>query len=170
MKLKDFWQIQTISAFISGLLFGIFIMQCKHLYEIRHKQQNNREIERRCEVKAPVSTQGVFTKEGFKKTAKASWYDRSACFDRKYGYECRTANGEIFNEEAFTMACSYEFPLGSVFRLYYNGKSAKAVCTDRGNFAKYGRTFDLSIGLFRFFEVPSKGVITLEYEKENHEH
>ncbi len=98
-------------------------------------------------------------------TAKASWYDRSACYGRTYGKDCKTANGDVFDEEAFTMACDSQFRLGDRFRLTYNGKSIEVRCNDRGNFAKYGRLFDLSKFAFNRLVDTSKGVITVTWEK-----
>jgi rare lipoprotein A (peptidoglycan hydrolase) len=98
-------------------------------------------------------------------TARASWYDRSACAGRTYKEDCKTANGDIFDENLLTMACDKSFDLGSRFRLTYNGNSIEVVCNDRGNFSKYGRLFDLSLGAFSSLETPSKGVIEVTYEE-----
>jgi len=95
--------------------------------------------------------------------AKASWYDRSVCGQRTYGETCKTANGEIFNEEAHTMACSYDFALGDRVELCYLSKCIVARCNDRGGFAKYGRTFDLSRGLFQSFADLGVGVIEVSW-------
>lgn len=99
------------------------------------------------------------------KTAKASWYDRSVCSGRIYGTTCRTANGEVFNEDSHTMACSNDIPLNSYFQLCYLDKCIEAKCTDRGNFAKYDRKFDLSLGVFKYLSNPSVGVIKVSYIK-----
>ena len=99
-----------------------------------------------------------------RRVALSSWYDRSVCGQRIYGETCKTANGEIFNEEAHTMACSYDFALGDRVELCYLSKCIVARCTDRGNFAKYGRTFDLSRGLFSKFDDLDLGVIEVEYK------
>ena len=96
--------------------------------------------------------------------ANASWYGRETCQNREYGVNCKTANGEIFDEEAFTMACSYDFSLGDTVELCYNNKCAIARCTDRGDFERLGRTFDLSRGLFQYFSELSVGVIEVEWE------
>ena len=98
-----------------------------------------------------------------RRVALSSWYDRSVCGQRIYGETCKTANGEIFDEEAHTMACSYDFALGDSVELCYLSKCIVARCNDRGGFAKYGRTFDLSRGLFSEFDDLGVGVLTVEW-------
>ncbi len=98
------------------------------------------------------------------KIAKASWYDRSACGSRVYGDTCKTANGDIFKESDLTVACSSKFRLGSNIRLYYMDKSVDVVCTDRGNFERLGRDFDLTPAVFSHFADLKKGVLKVKYE------
>jgi len=102
-------------------------------------------------------------------TAKASWYDRSTCGQRIYGKTCKTASGEIFNEEAKTLACDSRFELGTVFEFCYLGKCTRAVCNDRGRFSHLGRLFDFSRGLFSYFSDLDVGVIEVEYRVERGE-
>lgn len=90
-------------------------------------------------------------------TGKASWYGG-------YFHGRRTANGEIFDENGLTLACTNRFKLGTVFRISYQGKSEIARCTDRGGFETLGRTFDLSKGLFEKLAPLSRGVIQVDYE------
>jgi len=96
--------------------------------------------------------------------ARASWYNRSVCGQRIYGETCKTANGEIFNEDAFTMACSYDFALGDRVELCYRDNCAISRCNDRGNFERLGITFDLSSGLFEYLASNlDLGVIEVSY-------
>ena len=96
-------------------------------------------------------------------TAKVSWYNRSACYGKTYGRDCKTANGEIFDEQGLTLACDRQFPLGSKFRLTYGGNSIEARCNDYGNFSRFGRLFDLSLGSFKKLADPKIGVIKVKY-------
>jgi rare lipoprotein A len=73
---------------------------------------------------------------------KASWYGRESCSIPR---DCRTANGDRFNEYAMT-AAHMTAPFGTKYRVTYRGKSVVVTITDRGNFAKYGRAIDLSRG------------------------
>ena len=98
------------------------------------------------------------------KTATASWYDRSACGSRIYGSTCKTANGDVFDETKLTVACSSKFRLGSHIRLYYMDKSVDVFCSDRGNFERLGRDFDLTPAVFNHFEDLKKGLLKVRYE------
>jgi len=96
------------------------------------------------------------------KEAYASWYGYESCVSK----ECLTASGEVFNENRFSLACSYKFRLGTKFNFYYKGKYATAICNDRGGFEQFNggrRLFDLSTSLFEHFAPKSKGVIKLRY-------
>lgn len=97
-------------------------------------------------------------------TGLASWYDRSACANRIYGVDCKTADGTIFDETANTIACAKRFRLGTHFRLYYLDRSVDVVCNDRGNFESMGRTFDLSPAAFGSLADLDRGVIKVRYE------
>jgi rare lipoprotein A (peptidoglycan hydrolase) len=97
--------------------------------------------------------------------ARASWYDRSVCGERIYKENCRTASGEIFDENEFTLACNSTFELGTVFEFCYADVCHTAVCNDRGDFYRFGgRMFDFSRGLFNSFAELGKGVIEIEYK------
>ena len=74
----------------------------------------------------------------------ASFYDRSVCGDREYGVNCKTASGEIFNDEDLTFA-SLDFPFGTLIEFRFNGESTVCRNNDRGPFIE-GRMFDLSKG------------------------
>ena len=96
--------------------------------------------------------------------AKASWYGRKACKNRIYGKTCKTASGEVFNEEAQTMACSSDFSLGDNISICYNGNCVVVRCNDRGGFEKYGRKFDLTRNTFRTLAPLSRGIIKVRWE------
>ena len=75
-----------------------------------------------------------------------------------------TANGERFNENAFTCA-SMDFKFNTLLRVINieNGKSVIVRVNDRGNFKKkYGRIIDLSKGAFKSISPLSKGVIKVK--------
>ena len=93
-------------------------------------------------------------------TGLASWYGFESCVNPT---DCRIADGSRFTENDFTLACVYRFPLGTRFRLSYKGKTVEARCTDRGNFDRLGRTFDLSKGTFRALAPLSVGQILVTY-------
>lgn len=86
--------------------------------------------------------------------AWASWYGPGfyghgvACTGRPLGlYEMNVAATDAF-------AC------GTRLTLYYGGRRARATVTDRGAFARYGRTFDLGPGTraaLGFYEVHQVG-------------
>lgn len=96
--------------------------------------------------------------------AKASWYDHTACYGRTYGKDCKTANGDVFDETKYTLACSGKFRLGDRVRLCYLDRCIDAVCNDRGGFEKYGRTFDLTYGAFSTLADTDLGVIDITWE------
>jgi len=72
----------------------------------------------------------------------ASFYDRSVCVGREYGVNCKTASGEIFNDEELTFA-SLNLDFGTEIEFGFNGKSVVCKCNDRGPYIQ-GRMFDLS--------------------------
>ena len=94
-------------------------------------------------------------------TGVASWYGKEVCIGRS---KCLMANGEVFNENSFTTACSSIFLLGTRLRFTYKGLTKEAVCTDRGSFESMGRIFDFSRALFAYFAPLDKGIITIGYE------
>ena len=93
---------------------------------------------------------------------EVSYYDRTYC--EKYNPSCITASGEVFDDTAFTCACDYEYPLGTMFRFYYKDKSVVVKCNDRGSFKKYGRVADLSKASFKELASIKKGVLEVKYE------
>ena len=93
---------------------------------------------------------------------EVSYYDESYC--EKYNPSCRTASGEIFDEDLLTCACDYKYPLGTLFRFHYQGKSVDVKCNDRGGFKKYGRVADLSKEAFAKLASPKKGTLEVEFE------
>ncbi len=94
-------------------------------------------------------------------TALASWYGMEACADID---NCHTTDGSRFDKNSFSSACSYNFSLGTNFRIHYQGKTIQVVCNDRGAFEKYGRTFDLSRGAFEKLAPTGSGVIKVRWE------
>lgn len=78
---------------------------------------------------------------------KVSFYSKDGCLG------CSTnqtmANGQIFNENAMTLAHN-RIPLNTKVKVINqdNGLFAYATVTDRGGFEKYGRIADLSKGLY----------------------
>lgn len=73
----------------------------------------------------------------------------------------KTASGEIFNKNTFTCASTKLYKLGTKLLVtnIKNGKSVIVRVTDRGNFAKYGRTLDLAEAAFRKLSSTKVGVI-----------
>lgn len=99
-----------------------------------------------------------------KNKAIASWYDRSACGEKIYGVDCKTANGEVFDDTKYTTACSGDFQLGSHFNICYLDKCLEIVCTDRGGFEPLGRKFDLSRSAFNYLANLDTGLIQISWE------
>ena len=93
--------------------------------------------------------------------ATVSYYDQSACGNREYGKDCKTANGEIFDENELTFAHrTLKFGTRVTFR--YNDRTVTCRANDRGPFIS-GREFDLSLGCFSALSGTSKGVIKVKY-------
>jgi len=166
---------------INILLTGILLVFISIYVELQHKQQNTgqtqctesltREVDKRGDTETetdqwvnPPKVVGTGNTYGY---GKVSWYGREACIANGtiYGSTCKTANGEIFDEMAFTMACTNNFTLGSTFELCSTtgGGCVIAICGDRGNFARLGRTFDFSRNLFAQFADNSRGVIEIRW-------
>lgn len=95
--------------------------------------------------------------------AKVSWYDQSACGGRTYGKDCKTANGEVFDEEALTLA-HRTLRFGTLIEFRYGDRNVVCRVNDRGPFVD-GREFDLSYGCFSQLSDVSKGVIEVKYEQ-----
>lgn len=93
------------------------------------------------------------------KTHKCSFYGKG--FHGK-----KTASGEIFNKNNFTCASTKLYKLGTKL-LVTNIKNKKSVIvrvTDRGNFAKYGRTLDLAEAAFKKISNTKNGIVTCKIE------
>ena len=91
---------------------------------------------------------------------KASWYGE------KY-HGRKMANGKPFDMYAFTCAATSEFALGEKLKVtnVKNGKSVIVTVTDRGPFARYGRTLDLSYSAFKEIASTATGVIKTTIER-----
>jgi rare lipoprotein A len=74
-----------------------------------------------------------------------------------------TANGERYNEEAFTCA-SMKYKFGTWLKVtnIENLKFVLVRVTDRGGFKKYGRIIDLSKGAFSKIANLKQGIITVK--------
>ena len=92
------------------------------------------------------------------RTGIISWYGPN--FHGK-----RTANGEVYNQNALTTA-HMSLPFGTRVKMTCTttGKSVIVRVNDRGNFAKYGRTFDVSKATAEALGFVNKGVTKVRYE------
>jgi rare lipoprotein A len=88
--------------------------------------------------------------------AVASWYG-----GKFHGR--RTASGEIYDQWGNTCACNF-LPFGTWVLLAYNGRRTFARVTDRGDFCKYGRHFDLSRGVAEHLKLTEKGVVEIKFK------
>lgn len=86
--------------------------------------------------------------------AKVSWY--------KYGH--KTANGEVFNPNKYTVA-HRTLPFGTLVRLTNIDTNVKVIVrvNDRGPFIK-GREFDMTVKCAYVLGVKKNGVSTLKIE------
>ena len=86
----------------------------------------------------------------------ASWYGPG--FHGK-----RTANGEVFNQNALTAASnSHRMGTNLLVTNVTNGKSVKVKVNDTGGFRKYSRTLDLSKGAFSKIASVNQGIIKVK--------
>lgn len=93
-----------------------------------------------------------------------SWYGFEYC--KAHNPECVTASLEPFDENALTCACNYTYPLGTLFRVAYRGKSIIVRCNDRGSFEeKYNRTLDLSKKAFERLAPTETGILRVSVEE-----
>jgi rare lipoprotein A len=90
-----------------------------------------------------------------------SWYGQTVCNRKK---NCRTANGEVFNENDATTACPLGFPFNTLFHVVYGDNQIVVRCNDRGGFKKYGRFLDLSKSSFAKLAPNSRGIIKVQVE------
>ena len=89
----------------------------------------------------------------------ASWYGPG--FNGK-----RTANGEVFNQNALTAASnSHRMGTNLLVTNVTNGKSVKVKVNDTGGFRKYGRTLDLSKGAFSKIASTNQGIIKVKIQQ-----
>lgn len=112
-----------------------------------------------------IETETPSTEVGYTKhqsTANASYYDRRVCIGRKYGVDCYTANGEIFDDEDFTLAHK-SLAFGTWVKFEYNGNNVSCRVNDRGSYV-VGRKFDLSGGCAKALGIISKGVAGVSYK------
>jgi rare lipoprotein A len=79
----------------------------------------------------------------------------------------RTANGEVYDKNKLTCAAlsSYKFKDKLRVTNLNNNHSVVVVVNDRGKFAKYGRTLDLSEAAFKKIGNLKKGVLTVKIER-----
>ena len=94
---------------------------------------------------------------------KASWYSRQSP-----GINKRTANNEIFNDQALT-AAMWNVPFQQLIKVTNldNGKSVIVRVNDRGphrRFVRRGRVIDLSRQAFVQIASPRKGLINVQLE------
>jgi len=76
-----------------------------------------------------------------------------------------TANGERYNEDAFTCASiSHKFNTILKITNIGNGKAVIVRVNDTGGFKKYGRIIDLSKGAFSQIANLKQGIITVKIE------
>ena len=90
----------------------------------------------------------------------ASYYTEK---DNKLNGHNKTANGETYNENAYTCA-SNKHRFGTLLRVEnkINGKVVICRVNDRGVFHKYGRTLDLSKASFRSIANLRNGIIRVK--------
>lgn len=94
---------------------------------------------------------------------KASWYSR-----HDPGINKRTANNEIFNDQALT-AAMWNVPFHQLVKVTNldNGKSVIVRVNDRGphkRFVRRGRAIDLSRQAFTQIASPRRGLINVQIE------
>ena len=99
----------------------------------------------------------------FNRTGKASWYSK-----RSPGVNLRTANNEIFNDNAMTCAM-WGVQFGRRIRVtnLSNGKSVVVRVNDRGpheRFVRKGRVIDLTKAAYAKLGASESGLILVEVE------
>lgn len=72
----------------------------------------------------------------------------------------RMANGERFNPDAMT-AAAWDWPLGSIVEVEFEGHSIIVPITDRGPAIRLGRLIDLSQAAFEKLAPTKRGLITV---------
>lgn len=78
-----------------------------------------------------------------------------------------TASGEVFDKTLLTCASTKEYKFGDILEVtnVKNGKSVIVKVNDRGAFAKYGRTLDLSEESFRRIAPLKQGIVRVTIKK-----
>lgn len=91
---------------------------------------------------------------------KASYYG-------DYHHGKKTANGEIFDKNKLTCAATKRYDIGDILEVTNvdNGKTVVVRVNDRGAFAKYGRTLDLSEAAFKQIAPLKQGVVKVKIKK-----
>ncbi len=79
----------------------------------------------------------------------------------------KTASGEIYNMYDYTCAAINSIKLGTILKVtnIKNGKSIIVKANDRGDFAKYGKTLDLSYAAFTAIGNTKSGVLKVKIER-----
>ena len=79
----------------------------------------------------------------------------------------KTASGKIYNMYDYTCAAIKSIKLGTTLKVtnIRNGKSVIVKANDRGAFAKYGRTLDLSYAAFTAIGSEKSGVLKVKIER-----
>lgn len=79
----------------------------------------------------------------------------------------KTASGKIYNMYDYTCAAINSIKLGTMLKVtnIRNKKSIVVKVTDRGAFAKYGRTLDLSYAAFNAIGNTKSGILKVKIER-----
>ena len=79
----------------------------------------------------------------------------------------KTASGKIYNMYDYTCAAINSIKLGTILKVtnIKNGKSIIVKANDRGDFAKYGITLDLSYAAFIAIGIKKDGILTCKIER-----
>lgn len=96
---------------------------------------------------------------------RVSWYGTADNECLGCSANRRMANGNTFDETAYTAACSDPWPLGTIFRVRYLANEVTVVCTDRGGFQAEGISLDLSKAAFTALAPLSKGIISVSIQE-----
>jgi len=145
------------------LIIGLVILVIS--FNVSKRQQSDiREVKRTDKVQARLAVVGEDTNKAIRlvNTSKAwaSWYGKEACGKRIYGKTCKTANGELFDENSLTLA-HRSLAFGTRITFRYNDNEVTCRVNDRGPFVK-NRTFDLSKGCAQALGMT--GVKAVNYE------
>ncbi len=150
------------------LIVGLIILLIS-FNATKRQQSSIREVKSTGAIQARLAVVGKDTNKKIRliDTSKvwASWYGKEACGKRIYGTNCKTANGEIFNENSLTIA-HRTLPFDTSVKFTYNGNTVTCRVNDRGPFVK-DRTFDLSKGCAQALGMT--GVKVVKYEIVNYE-